>query len=375
MTNVKKIFLFLAILFSAIILAPNFSNAANTTSVANEAALNEAITNATDGDTILLNADITLSRPIEISKKTLTIDGANHTISRNTESWEAVGQNATLITSGIEANVTLSNLILRYSEKYGAQAYNGGYLALDNVTVADCSYGGIIVNAGTLEIRDLMLHRNGGTSNNGIEIAKGTSVNTGDNQPTIIMNGKLESTEQENVIYIAINDQLSEFAVENTDTTINKILGSGNKVVITDENNNIIFESNSTDKAQFSGDPFVPNVTITINIMEKNITIEVPQGTTLTKEQLQQKINLQNLGLTDYTVDGLYTDKDFKSEYDYTKPFTDNTLLFAKVSQSKTEDPEKDTSPKTGIEDHIQIAVLVLISSVLSTVALKRKEY
>ncbi len=374
MTNVKKIILFLAILFSAIILAPNFSNAATTTNVGTEDALNEAITNATDGDTILLTADIALSKPIEISQKTITIDGANHTISRNTESWEDVGQNATLITSGIEAKVTLSNLVLRYSKKYGAQSYNGGYLILDNVTVADCGYGGIIVNAGTVEIRDLTLHRNGGQSNNGIEIAKGLSVNTGNNQPTLIMNGKLSSTEDENVIYIAINDQLSEFAVENTDTTINKILGSGNKVVVTDEFNNIIFESNTTNKAQLSGDPFIPNITITINAMGQNVAATLPQGSVLTKEQLQQKINLQSLGLTDYTIDGFFTEQEFKTEYDYTKPFTENTILFAKLSQV-TKEPTKDTSPKTGVEDYMQIAVLVLIASTLGVVALRKKEY
>ena len=37
------------------------------------------------------------------------------------------------------------------------------------------------------------------------------------------MNGKLTSTQNENVIYLAENDKLITFEVRNTDTTTNKI--------------------------------------------------------------------------------------------------------------------------------------------------------
>lgn len=64
------------------------------------------------------------------------------------------------------------------------------------------------------------------------------------------MNGKLTSDATDNVIYLANdpNDNTNKFVIENTDNTENKILASGNKVVVTDINNNILYTSNETTK-------------------------------------------------------------------------------------------------------------------------------
>ena len=58
-------------------------------------------------------------------------------------------------------------------------------------------YGGVLVNGGNVEVRDLHLGYNGTDKNNGIEIDKGAAAT---NNPTLTMNGTLTSDETENVV-------------------------------------------------------------------------------------------------------------------------------------------------------------------------------
>ncbi len=267
--NIKIACAFIFLLLTMIFFMPH-STYANTTSVASEDALTTAISGAVNGDVIKLTSNIVLTKPIEITGKTLTINGSGYTISASS-SFAAAGENGTLITAGAGAKVTLSNLTLKDSPKYGVQAYNGGYIALNNVNISGCKYGGVLVNAGTVEVISLNLGRNGGDSNNGIEIAKGYSVNTGSNEPTLIMNGTLSSSEKENVVYIAINDKLSTFEVKNTDNTVDRIAVSGNKIVVSDPEGNILYQSNARDDIKIEGEVFVPKSKVT-NTPQKDST-------------------------------------------------------------------------------------------------------
>ena len=85
------------------------------------------------------------------------------------------GPNKTLISASVGSNVTLENLKLTSSPKYGAQAYNGGTLVLNNVDIRGCNFGGVLDNGGVVEIIDLTLGFNG-TTTNGIEMGKGSSL-------------------------------------------------------------------------------------------------------------------------------------------------------------------------------------------------------
>ncbi len=376
MRNIKKIVLFFIALLIAVVLSPNFSNAATTRQVNDEEELRQAITDSQSGDVIELSKNIVLTSPIEITGKELTINGNGNTVTRAAEGWNAAGDNGSLITvGGTGSKLTLRNLTLAGAQKYGAQTYNGAYLILDGVTVDNNGFGGILVNAGTLEVRSVNLKRNGQQSNNGIEIAKGNSVSTGDNKPTVIMNGTITSTEEDNVIYIAINDQLTEFEVKNTDTTVDKILTQGNKVVITDPNNNIKYESNESEEITISGETFTENVIVTVYLMEQTVTIPVQPGTTLTREDVEGKIDLTALGMADYKIDGFYADEAFTTEFDFATPITTNVSIYTKLSPIEVAVPEqKDPTPKTGIENELGIAICVIVASVLAIAALKRKE-
>ncbi len=260
MRNIKKIVLLVIALFFTFALVPNFVHA--DTSVGNEATLRSAIDNATSGEVITLSTNIVLTSPIEIVNKNITINGNGFTITRAAEGWSADGQNATLITAGkTGTRLNLMNVKLIAAEKYGVQSYSGAYVSLDNVTISDCGYGGVLVNAGTVEVKNLILNRNGNPNNNGIEIAKGTGVYEEGVMPKLIMNGSISSTETENVIYLAINDNLAEFSVSNTPTSQDKIYVSDKRVIVADANNNIKFQSNENSKAgvEIEGDTYVPN--------------------------------------------------------------------------------------------------------------------
>lgn len=80
------------------------------------------------------------------------------------------------------------------------------------------------------------------------------------------MNGTINSTEKDNVIYFAsdANDNTKGFIVENTDTTTDKILVNGTTAVITDANNEVKYESNELKEGTvFEGEDYTPNIEVT----------------------------------------------------------------------------------------------------------------
>ena len=111
---------------------------------------------------------------------------------------------------------------------------------INNVSITGFNYGGVLANGGNVEVINLHLGNNGTGANNGIEIAKGASAT---NNPTLTMNGVLTSDTTENVIRVAENDSLTEFTIENTTNTTNKIVLTSEKIVLTDQYNNVVAES------------------------------------------------------------------------------------------------------------------------------------
>ncbi len=275
MKSVKKLIVFLVVLFLSVIFTSSICNAATTKTVSDEDELKNAISTVENGDTIELTADIKLKSPIEVTSKNFKINGKGHTISKDDDNWAPNGSNGTLITAGPDATIELINLSLKNSQKYGVQAYDGGHIILNGVTISNCGFGGVLVNAGTVEIKDLSLGKNGSSNNNGIEIGKGAATADA-SVPEIIMNGKLTSTEKENVIYVAENNpDLKKFEVKNSDDTTDKILLSGDKVVITDKNNKILYSSNDIKDVDVEGTKYVKKDTTPKTGIEENIAVAV----------------------------------------------------------------------------------------------------
>lgn len=377
MKNIKKtILLVTMLLLATLVFMPNFVSA-KTTSVYDDATIREAIEKAENGDVISLTANIQLIRPIEFTDKNITINGNGFTISRVAENWSPNGANGSLLTAGSGATLNLINLTLTKSEKYGVQAYNGGYVILDNVTITDNGFGGVLVNAGTVEVKSLHLGHNGlEDSNNGIEIAKGDSIADSEKHPILKMNGTLTSTQEKNVVYVDISNPVGGFEVINTETTTNKLFIDDNKIVVTDANNNVLFVSNDIGEIEVEAETYIPNITVTVKLNDKDAIISIQQGDTIDKETLLSKINLEELGLGNYNIDGFFADPEFNTEFDFVKPLIQDTTIYAKLSEKPAPAPkdEIDETPKTGIDNTLDLAIFVIIMSSIAIVILKNRE-
>ena len=185
MQKTLKIIIFSLFLIAALFIVPNISNAAETETATDESTLKSAIENVNDGGTVEIQNNITITGPIVIQKE-LTIDGNGYTLAGSTE-WTSTSGNQTMFTAQFAAGkLTLKDIDLNNGPKYGVQAYDGATVILDNVSITGFRYGGVLVNGGNVEVRDLHLGTNGTGENNGIEIDKGAAAT---NNPTLTMNG------------------------------------------------------------------------------------------------------------------------------------------------------------------------------------------
>lgn len=411
MRNTLKIALFFVIILAVMLLIPSISNAAEIT--INEGDdLVEKVLSAEDNSTIILNTDVEISRVMDIVGKTLTIDGNNHTISGDIDAIKATGlPNQTLIAASTGSTITLKDVTLTSSPKYGAQAYNGGKLILDGVNIHDCTFGGVLNNGGVVEIIDLTLGYNGESSNNGIEIGKGSSLAGTDVVPVLIMNGTLKSDQKENVIYVAENDEITSFEVQNElATTSDRLYIDGNKIIVADKDNFVKFESNSSDRVtaeNTKGEEYIPNPVVTISVPGKDsISFEITLGTVLSEEELASKIDLTD---TNYKLDGFFIDENYETAFDFRGEIDGNVTIYAKLAEATVETPdeeeptetpdeekptdetpvdeekpveetpadetseEKDETPKTGVSTYIGVAAAIAVISLATVVVIKKK--
>ena len=374
MKKTTKFILFFIALAILTIITPNFSNAQRVAN--NEDTLNSEISAADPGETITIQNDITITKPIVIAKE-LTIDGNGHNIVGSND-WTSTSGNQTMFTAQLsDAKLTLKNIKLKNGPKYGVQSYDGATVILDNVSISGFKYGGVLANGGKVEVKNLHLGFNGTNANNGIEIDKGSSAT---NNPTLVMDGVLTSESNENVIYPAENGKLTDFTITNTQNTTNKVVISGNKVVLTDSSNNVISENNIPDKATPSGD--IQKLIVTIVANEKTNKITVDSGKTITADLLKSYIEMEE----NYTIDGFYRDSNYTTEFNFDDPINTDTTVYVKISKVETPIPEekpeqtpgvenqvKDETPKTGVESHLGIAVLTISLATLTIFAIRNK--
>ena len=374
MKKTKKLILFFTIMIASLFAIPTLSNAATT--VNDEESLNSAISSSDSGSTITLENDITVTKPIVIQKE-LTIDGNGHSVI-GAESWTSTSGNQTMFTAQLaEGKLTLKDIKLRNGPKYGVQSYDGATVILDNVSITDFKYGGVLANGGKVEVKNLHLGYNGTGSNNGIEISKGASAT---NNPTLVMNGVLLTDNNENTIHISENDSLTDFTITNTENTTNKIVISGSSVVLTDKNDNVIAESKIPEKTTPNVD--IQKVIVNIVVNDKTYKITVNNGDLLTEEMLKSHIKIDS----GYEVEGFYTNIELTNKFDFSKPVNAEITIFVKLSkieekvETETEEKventnkvEKDETPKTGVENYLGLAVITLLISSGAIVLINNK--
>ena len=375
MKNTIKIMLFITFILLALLCIASISNDATTEKATDESTLRSAIENVDDGGTVEIQNNITVTGPIVIQKE-LTIDGNGYTISGSTE-WTSTTGNQTMFTAQLAAGkLTLKDIDLNNGPKYGVQAYDGATVILDNVSITGFRYGGVLVNGGNVEVRDLHLGYNGTDKNNGIEIDKGAAAT---NNPTLTMNGTLTSDETENVVRPAENGNLTDFTITNTENTTNKVVIAGDKVVLTDKDNNVISES-------FIPENVTPNtdatkLVITLIKGDETNKIVVDEGATITEEMLKSHITVEE----GYKIEGYYTDEAYTNKFDFTNSINSDITIYVRIAEipqeepeqkpeEKPEDqaPEKDDVPKTGVDNYLGIAILAMVVSLGSIFLIKK---
>ena len=375
MKNTIKIIMLFALIMLALLCIPSISKAAETETATDESTLISAIQNVNDGGTVEIQNNITVTQPIVIQKE-LTIDGNGYTIAGSTD-WTSTSGNQTMFTAQFAAGkLTLKDIDLNNGPKYGVQSYDGATVILNNVSITGFRYGGVLANGGYVEVIDLHLGYNGTGSNNGIEIDKGPSAT---NNPTLVMNGTLTSDSTENIVRPATNGNLTEFTVTNTDSTTNKVVIAGDKVVFTDENNNVISGSAIPESATPNTDE--PKVIVTIMVGgEEAKQITVDEGSTITADFLKSNITVAE----GYEVEGFYTDEAYTNKFDYATPLNADVTIYARIAEISQEKPEeepkpipdddKDEVPQTGVESYIGISVLAMTVALAGIIYLKKKE-
>ena len=374
MKKTTKFLIFVLLIFSSLLIFTNYSKAAETETATDESSLRSAIENVNDGGTVEIQNNITVTGPIVIQKK-LTIDGNGYTVSGSTE-WTSTSGNQTMFTAQMAAGqLTLKDINLNNGPKYGVQAYDGATVILNNVSITGFKYGGVLANGGNVEVIDLHLGYNGTNANNGIEIDKGASAT---NNPTLTMNGTLTSDSNENVVRVADNGYLTEFTVTNTENTENKVVIAGEKIVLTDENNNVISETSVPDTVTSNTD--TEAVVITLIHGERSEKIVTEKGNTITEEFLKAYITVEE----GYEIDGFFTDDKFTNKFDFSKTVDTDISVYVKTSKIESEEEkdevkdeipeeEKDDIPKTGEENYLGIAVLSILFSSIMAIGLTKK--
>lgn len=372
MKNTIKIATVFAVIIALLLIIPNKASA-TTKEVKDEESLTSAISSADSGDTISIQNNITITKPIVIAKE-LIIDGNDYTLTGSSD-WTSTSGNQTMFTAQLsDAKLTLKDINLMNGPKYGVQSYDGATVILDNVNITGFKYGGVLVNGGNIEVINLHLGYNGTGANNGIEIDKGAYAT---NNPTLTMNGTLTSDAKENVVRAADNGHLTEFTIENTENTTNKIFVTDGAVVLTDEYNNVISET-------VLPDTITPNVDkekvfVTIMYNDKSIKTVVNKDEKITAELVKSHIVIED----NYRIDGLYADAEYKTEFDFNNAITTDTTIYAKISEVPTEEPEKepeevveeekDDTPKTGVNSYLGLATFIIALSVAGIIFTKKR--
>ncbi len=133
-----------------------------------------AVNSATEGDIIVLGADVTLTSQLNLSKA-ITLDGNGHTLHATFTKTDNSNNSAIGITHD---NVTVKNLVVDgtgSTNLHGINVYLSNGVVLDHVTVSNNGHAGMIVNGSSVEATNLTTT---GNSWGAVNVDPGSGVTT-----------------------------------------------------------------------------------------------------------------------------------------------------------------------------------------------------
>ena len=117
---------------------------------------------------IEISANFNLENIIEVNRD-LVVLGNNHEL---TATYAGGNGNKSMFTS-TAGNLSIKNLKLINSPKYGVQSYGSGTVILDNVNIDNPGFGGVLINGGTATLTSVKVVN---TDKPAVELAMGTGI-------------------------------------------------------------------------------------------------------------------------------------------------------------------------------------------------------
>lgn len=219
----------------------------------------------------------------------------------------------------------------------------------------------LVVNDGTIEYLTNG-GANGFTDKASLEVNGGTigvmqSVNRGttESTETVVNGGTIEN------LYVggeAANDvtgTINEVTLYVLDGEVTNLYTGYNNGRAATENDdfNVVYNEEVVENVSLdgiNGDNINTTVTLTFTNGNNSESVIIPKGTTLTEEELQELFDEINSALKEDNLKlvGFYKDSELSTEFDFTTPINEDTEVFMKVEEIKTEEVvKKEDNPNT----------------------------
>ena len=170
------------------------------------ATLQEAIDASSNGDTIEIQSDLTVTQQVNVNKD-VTIDGNGFTISPSF-AYTNNSNNATF--GGFVSGVTLKNITIDGTlgtNLHGINIYTVTNILLDNISVENNDKAGVVVNGSIVTVNNILTSGNGWY---GINVDQGSGVTT---EAKLIINGISSHNE---TAHIYIDDKTKTVSIVDT---------------------------------------------------------------------------------------------------------------------------------------------------------------
>ncbi len=330
-----------------------------------------------------LHKSIVKKATIIMNNGTITgslMGGGAHHLKRNTDgdfidsSVENAKDRTKAITIVDETEITINGGTVKYAVWGGGESYS--YTGKSTVTINNVKTNYAIAGGSNGYTGDVNFTINGG------EISTVQGVNRGEMNTitTTINGGKI------NAVYAAgdssdagvdgiVNEKVSLKVFDGEITTISAGTSGGPNSLATDL---VEAEINAKFEEKIGQDFNADTTEVTVNLMliagNERETIQIPKGTTFTKEELQALIDEINneLAADKLKLAGFYLDEELTQEFDFANPIDSDTELYMKLVELKDEE-KGEKNPETSDINLFLIISLAALGTLGTAVVLKNR--
>ena len=132
----------------------------------------------------------------------------------------------------------------------------------------------------------------------------------------------------------------------------------------------------NVDERTFNEDAIMQTVTLTFVAEGESESIEVPYGIAFSQEEVDELINTlkEELKAEGYTIDDFYQDEALTTKYNLTKPIEEDTTIYMKLVELKSETPapQEVKNAKTGDMNLIMVLSLLGVAGAAVVVTGKK---